>query len=134
MDPTARPLFALYVVWHPSYENGSKIADLLRRRFGGDRYQNIAGDSGVSVLCRSEAVLNGLVPLPIDWGEVGTTVVVVLADATLAGDAAWVSYVRDLVQSAQVGGLKYNSNRPTTEAGYLLRTVRQKFNLSCFLA
>ncbi len=106
MDPTARPLFALYVVWHPSYENGGQIADLLRSRFGGDRYQNIAGDLGVSVLYRSEAVPDELVPLPVDWDEADTTAVVVLADATLAGDAAWTDYVRDLAQSAQAGGLQ----------------------------
>ena len=100
MDPPARPLFALYVVWHPSYANGSKIADLLRRRFGGDRYQNIAGDLRVSVLYWSEAVPDELVPLPIDWNEADTTAAIVLADAALAGDAAWVSYVRDLAQSA----------------------------------
>ncbi len=64
MDPITRPLFALYVVWHPSYENGSKIADLLRRRFGGDRYQNIAGDSGVSVLYRSDDCRSQSQPMP----------------------------------------------------------------------
>lgn len=104
MDTTARPLFALYIVWHPSYANGSQIADLLRRRFGGDRYQNIAGDFGVSVLYRSEAVLDELVPLPIDWDEADTTAVVVLADTALARDPAWLQYVRDLARSAQAGG------------------------------
>ena len=105
MDTTARPLFALYVVWHPSYADGSQIADLLRRRFGGDRYRNTAGDRGVSVIYRSEAVPNDLVPLPIDWDEADTTAVVVLADAALVGDAAWVTYVRDLAQGAQAEGL-----------------------------
>ena len=80
---------------------------MLRRRFGGDRYQNIAGDLGVSVLYRSEAVPDELVPLPVGWDEADTTAVVVLADATtLAGDAAWAGYVRDLAQSAQAGGLQ----------------------------
>ena len=105
MDTTARPLFALYIVWHPLYTNGSQIADLLRRRFGGDRYQNIAGDPGMSVLYRSEAVPDELVPLPIDWDEADTTAVVVLADTALAGDEAWAGYVRDLAQSAQAEGL-----------------------------
>ena len=104
MDTTARPLFALYIVWHPSYANGSQIADLLRRRFGGDRYQNITGDPGVSVLYRSEAVPDEPVPLPINWDESDTTAVVVLADTALAEDTAWVSYVRDLAHSAQAGG------------------------------
>ena len=105
MDTTARPLFALYVVWHPSYANGGQIADLLRRRFSGDRYQNIVGDPGVSVLYRNEAVPDKLVPLPIEWDEADATAVVVLADAILSEDTAWVSYVHDLAQSAQAGGL-----------------------------
>lgn len=44
----------------------SKVANLLRRRSGGDRYQNIAGDLGVSVLYRGEAVPDELVPLPVE--------------------------------------------------------------------
>ena len=59
----------------------------------------------MSVLYRSATVPDELVPLPIIWGEADTTAVVVLVDATLAEDAEWVSYVRDLSQSAQAGGL-----------------------------
>ena len=59
----------------------------------------------MSVLYRSATVLDELVPLPIDWDEADTTAVVVLADTALAEDMAWVSYVRDLAQSAQAEGL-----------------------------
>lgn len=49
MEITTRPLFVLYVVWHPSYANGDEVSDLLRRHFGDDRYRNVAGGSGLSV-------------------------------------------------------------------------------------
>ena len=94
METTLRPLFALYIVWHPSNENGSKIADLLRRHFGRDRHRSIAGDPGLSVIYRSEIAPGELVPLSIDWDEAETTAVVVLVDSALAGDTAWSNYVR----------------------------------------
>ena len=105
MEKTTRPLFALYIVWHPSNENGGKVADLLRRHFGRDRHRSIAGDPGLSVIYRSEIASGALVPLSIDWDEAETTAVVVLVDSTLAGDTAWSSYVRELSRNAQTRGL-----------------------------
>ncbi len=105
MEATTRPLFALYVVWHPSYANGGKIADLLRTHFSGDRHRNIAGDFGVSVIYRSEPAPGEIAPLPVDLDEAKTTAVAVLIDSSLAGDAAWSNYVRGLARNAQEKGL-----------------------------
>lgn len=98
IETTARPLFALYVVWHPSNAIGGKIADLLREHFGTNRHRNIAGDTGVSVIYRNKEAPGKHEPLPIKWDEAETTAVVVLADSTLADD--WSNYVGELSQAA----------------------------------
>lgn len=101
----ARPTFALYVVWHPSNPMGSEIADLLRRNFSGDRYRNVAGGGGLSVIYRMAASPDGAAPLPIMWDDAETTAIVVLADSALTGDPAWRDYVRDLARTARERGL-----------------------------
>ena len=104
METTTRPLFTLYIVWHPSNVSGGKLAGLLRGHFGRDRHRNIAGDPGLSVIYRREIAPNELVPLSIDWDEAETTAVVVLVDAALTADQAWSNYVRRLSQNAQARG------------------------------
>ena len=56
MDSSARPLFALYVIWCPVFAVGREIADRLRSHFVRDLYKTVGGDNGVSVLERSEPV------------------------------------------------------------------------------
>ena len=105
MNETTRPLFALYVMWHPSYAGGREIADRLRAHFGRDLYRSVGEEHGVSVLERSEAVPGASLPLPIDWDEAEFTAVVVLVEAALIDDQAWASYVRDISQAAHGKGL-----------------------------
>lgn len=104
MEITTRPLFALYVVWHPSNASGDKIAEMIQRHFGRGRHRDVAGVPGLSVIFRNEAALDKSVPLPVDWDEAEMSAVVVLVDSNLTGDRAWVDYVQELSQDAQVGG------------------------------
>ena len=105
METTTRPLFALYIVWHPLNVNGGRVADLLRRHFGRDRHRNVAGDPGLSVIYRRETAPGELVPLSIDWDEAETTAVVVLMDSALARNQEWSNYVGELSRNAQTRGL-----------------------------
>ncbi len=105
METTTGPLFALYIVWHPSNVSGGKVADLLRRHFGRDRHRNIAGDSGLSVIYRRATAPGELVPLSIDWDEAESTAVVALVDSALTVDQAWSNYVREISRNAQTRGL-----------------------------
>lgn len=108
MATSTQPIFTLYVVWHPDYAYGGKIAELLRERFGGGRHRDFAGDRGLSVIFRNAAPPGGQIPLPVDWDEAETTAVVVLAESTLTGDSAWSDYVRELARNAQEKGLPAN--------------------------
>ena len=88
--------FLLHVVWHPGLRAGAAIAERLREHFGGDRFQNLVGGAGVPVLFRSESVLAHGVPLPVEWDDAEVVATVVLVDHSLAGDANWVDYLREL--------------------------------------
>ena len=105
MEPMTRPLFALYLMWHPSYPGGREIADRLRTHFGGDLYRTIGEWRGVSVLERTAPVPGARTPLPIDWDDTEFTAVVVLTEATLVEDQAWVDYVRDTARTAHERGI-----------------------------
>ena len=105
MEPMTRPLFALYVMWHPSYPGGREIADRLRMHFGRDLHMAIGEWRGVSVLERSAPVPGASTPLPIDWDDAEFTAVVVLTEATLVDDHAWVAYVGDTARTAHKRGI-----------------------------
>ena len=100
-----RPLFALYVIWHPSYPGGREIADRLRTHFGRGLHSAIGEWRGISVLERSAPVPGAHTPLPIDWDDADFTAVVVLTEAALVDDRAWVGYVRDTARTAHERGL-----------------------------
>ena len=93
VEMTMRPMFAVYVMWHPSYREGREIADRLRRHFVRDLYRTVEEEQGVSVLERSTSVPGALTPLPIDWNDVEFTAVVVLADSAMLNDRAWREHV-----------------------------------------
>ena len=101
---TASP-FMLYVVWHPEYVGGGRVADLLLDHFGSHRFRYVSGGAPVRVMSRNAVVPGSREPLPIEWGSSDTTAVVVLLDNTLAGDDTWMQYVQNIAEQAEQQGL-----------------------------
>ena len=104
MDLKNRPLFALHVIWHPSYSGGQEIANHLRVHFSRDLYKFVGKERGVSVLERSGPTPDGPTPLPIDWNDAEFTAVVALTESMMVDDHAWVNYIRNIAQEAQARG------------------------------
>ncbi|UOD32168.1 toll/interleukin-1 receptor domain-containing protein [Massilia violaceinigra] len=104
MTDLSRPLLVLYIVWHPDFDDGIEIANILRDHFRRKLYENVTGGTGLSVIYRFAAAPGAAMPLPIDLTEAETTAVVVLADRHLAADAAWTGYVRELVERTEAEG------------------------------
>lgn len=106
MDKSTRPFLVIYVVWHPGYNAGAQLAEVLREHFRRKLYENVAGGAGLSVIFRSASVPGSNTPLPIDVDEAETTAVVILMERTLVGDEDWVRYVHDLVDLTEASGLR----------------------------
>ena len=103
MASTTRPIFTLYVVWHPSFEGGRALAARLREHFWRDLYRSVTAGRGISVLFRSEPFPETRTPTRIDWNDAENTAVVVLSDATLVDDPDWVAYARNIARAAARG-------------------------------
>ncbi len=98
------PLFALYVIWHPSFTGGLEMAEQIRTHFGRDLYRMVDGAPDVSVVYRSEPMPGVATPKPIDWADATFTVAVVLADAGLVDDREWTEYIGSLSREARARG------------------------------
>ena len=119
MEVISQPPFTLYVVSYPGCAEGERIATRLRQHFGTDRYRNVVGGAGVTVLFRNTNAPDSATPLPIDWNEAETTAAVVLMDNALANDPAWVQYVRGLAGEAEERGFGTRVFPVALEAGSL---------------
>ena len=97
--------FVLYVIWHPDCVLAERVATQILHHFGTDRYRNIVGGAGASVLFRSESAPGEDIPLPIDWDDAEATATVVLIDGALAGCDLWTQYMKSLVEEAESRGL-----------------------------
>lgn len=105
MVDIARPFLVVYVVWHPDFEGGAALAEVLRKHFRRELYANVAGGTGLSVIFRSESAPSIARPLSIDLDEAETTAIVVLLESSLANDAEWVAYIRELSEQTDAAGL-----------------------------
>lgn len=99
----AKPMLATHVLWHPGFTQGREIAEALRRHFRRDVFRNVAEEGlGLSVQYRSQAADGSGAPLPIDFTQALTTIVVALVDDEMASDPAWVRYLAG-IRKARAG-------------------------------
>lgn len=135
MQTTTVPTFTLYVVWHPAYQKGRQIADLLRKHFGRDLYRGFEAEHAVSVLERSESAPGARTPLSISWDDSEFTAVVVLAESALIEDPDWTDYVRAMASTAQERGLPAGFFPVIMERrGLELGLVQQALRWDCWVA
>ena len=103
-----RPILALHVLWHPSFTRGKEFAEKMREHYMGDLFETVGGDSGISVVHRSEPEANSDTPLPIVWNTADMTAVVVMQDSFMCGDSGWRRHLRDISTES---GNRYDCNR-----------------------
>ena len=95
-----RQRLVVYVVWHPKFEHGPKIADALCAHLNLLPTQPGGGGLGIPVLFRSHPTLGGI-PGPIDFAEARNTAVVILVDDEMVAAPGWGSYAEDLWDGAR---------------------------------
>jgi hypothetical protein len=101
-----RPFLALYVAWHPDFEDGDRIARLLFNHYRRDVYKNVTGGIGLSVQYRSVPALGSTVPLPVDLDASETTAVVILADEHWVADGSYVEWGQAVREAAHGAGVR----------------------------
>lgn len=105
MVDTARPFLVVYIVWHPNFDLGPKVAKALFEHFRRENYERITGGSGISVVYRFAIADGTNRPLPIDFSSAETSAVIVLADQNFSGDPIWTSYLEEIVAQTAATGL-----------------------------
>ena len=100
----SRAPFVLHVVWHPQCEVAPAIAEELRRHFASDRYHDIAGGAGVTVLFRDVDAPDSDAPPAIDCTDGEIVAVVALLDRATT-DGRWVRYLQNIAAQADDRGL-----------------------------
>ena len=130
-ETAARAPFVLNVLWHPGCADAPDIAEELRRHFASDRYHRIAGGAGVTLLLRDAGEPDSTAPPEIDWAAGEIVGVVALVDNTFAVDSLWMTYLNDLAQKADKGGLATRVFPVALDAGALagLRVQALRWNL-----
>lgn len=105
MPLATRPFLVVYIVWHPAFRVGRKIAEALYDHYRRKLFENVAGGTGLSVIYRSELSAAEPAPLPIVFGEGETAAVVVLFDEQFVADAAYMAWLKDTAERADAAGL-----------------------------
>lgn len=100
MSAPARPLFAIYVVWHPQSAIGKRWAELLHAHYRRDHYKNVAGGTGLSVMYRYQPPPDDDVPIGISFEDAEMSAVVVIRDAHISTSASWRKYVDIIINQA----------------------------------
>ena len=115
----SRAPFVLHVVWHPQCVAVPAIAEELRRHFASDRYNDIAGGAGVTVLFRDVDAPDSDAPPVIDWMDGKIVAVVVLLDHASATDSRWTRYLQGIVEQTDDRDLATRVFPVALEAGAL---------------
>ena len=92
----AKPFFVLYVVWHPSFELGGKIANAMMQHFRRDLYKNIVGGAGIPVVFRNACMPDNDIPISINPEDSEASAIIALVDDNLSESQSWVDYVKGL--------------------------------------
>jgi hypothetical protein len=95
-----QPRLLIYVVWHPAFERGPKLAESIYAHFSRDPERTNARGLGIPVFFRSAAVSGGQVPPPIAVNAARHTAIIVLVDPKMVIADGWDVYVAELWQQA----------------------------------
>jgi TIR domain len=91
----------VYVLWHPSFEEGRQYFAALFSLLCRDVNQPLQRGAGIPVFQRSAAAKSSDHPLPVAWKEAERNVVVLLIDNGLCVQRDWHGYVESVLAEAE---------------------------------
>lgn len=92
-----KPLLAVYIVWHPSFEKGKLIADSIYTYLSRNTDAPLIRGIGIPVFFRSIPQRSNKTPKEINLNEADYNAIVVLVDDCLFNDEDWNIYVKELI-------------------------------------
>jgi hypothetical protein len=96
-----QPRLLIYVVWHPKFERGQKLAENIYAHFSRDPGRTNARGIGIPVFFRSAAGGGGKAsPPPIAVDAAQHTAIIVLVDPQMVIADGWDKYVEELWNQA----------------------------------
>lgn len=105
MDRSARPLLAVYVVYHPGLALGEEVGRLLQEHFRREAFISVAGGAGIDVITRSVPIPGSTVPIDIDLDDADSIAVVVLIDNGFLASPDLVRYAEGIATRIEARGL-----------------------------
>ena len=97
--------FVIHVIWHPECADAPHIAEELWCHFASDRYHQIAGGTGLTVLLHGAGDPEPIALPAMDWAMGEIVAVVALVDEAFATDAQWMTRLNGLTEQAEAAGL-----------------------------
>ena len=98
MIDLGKPLFTVFVVWHPSFKDGEQIATAIRAHFRQEAFRNASVGLGIDVICRFVPPYGYRVPRAVNLNESQFSAVVILIDSNLACNSDWKQYIQSITE------------------------------------
>ncbi len=105
MEYILSPSLLVYVVWHPDFDEGTRIAQQIQDHFDMDGFLDLTGQAGIEVTFQRADNLGSPVPLHVNWQAECPIIIVAMIDGSLVQDTKWVEYIHDLSTKVSVQGL-----------------------------
>ncbi len=88
----------VYVLWHPDFKRGQKIADDIYSNFSRDTKSPLSRGIGIPVYYRSTPVKGSFIPKSVPLDQSDHNAIVVLIDDYLFNDDKWNLFVKLLIK------------------------------------
>lgn len=92
-----KPLLAVYLVWHPSFETGKLVANDIYSYLSRNSDTPLIRGIGIPVFFRSIPQRLKKTPIDIDLEEADYNAIIVLVDDHLFNDDDWNAFVKSLI-------------------------------------
>lgn len=94
-----KPPLAIYIVWHPDFEEGKEYAKLIYDAFCRDSSKPLSRGIGIPVFFRNKEKNDGTI-LDIPFEDADRNCVFVLIDESLFNDEKWCSYIIEIAKKS----------------------------------
>lgn len=89
----------LYVLWHPTFQDGKIFSDNIYKNFCRNSEQPLSRQIGIPTFFRSASAESSATPIPVKLEDADRNAFVLLIDENMFNDQAWEGYIGELIDS-----------------------------------